>query len=319
MYRKNVAGQFLCFGLVNASTGAALASATVTVRRCIDGTFAAGGGTVTEDSGGLYKYALAQADTNGNDLSFYFTATNAIPVCINVLTTACDPSVATNFGITGIPAVASGSAGALLVDGTGTAAISNSSGKVLLQSTGLASVTAWTVAITGNITGALSGTVGGIAGTTQTLDTLQTALNSTHGAGSWATATSVTVSDKTGFSLATTQTFDNTGTWTGNLVGTVSLVTAVTGLTASNLDATVSSRLASASYTSPPSAVAISSQITTDHGTGSYVTATGFAVAGDAMALTPTYGAAGHVEVNIKYVNGTSVTGSGTSGSPWGP
>jgi hypothetical protein len=46
------------------------------------------------------------------------------------------------------------------------------------------------------------GNVGGIAGTTQTLDALQTALNTAHGAGSWATATSVTVSDKTGFKLA---------------------------------------------------------------------------------------------------------------------
>ena len=46
---------------------------------------------------------------------------------------------------------------------------------------------------------ALTGTtIGGIAGTTQTFDALQTAINSTHGAGSWA---NVTVSDKTGFSL----------------------------------------------------------------------------------------------------------------------
>jgi len=56
----------------------------------------------------------------------------------------------------------------------------------------------------GSVTGNVGGTVAGVAGTTQTLDALQTALNSAHGSGSWATATSVTVSDKTGFSLADT-------------------------------------------------------------------------------------------------------------------
>ena len=120
MLRKNVAGQFIHFAGIVASTGAALTGATFSYRRCIDGTFAAGGGTITEDTGlGFYKVALAQADTNGNDLGFFFTATTAVPVAINVITTACDPTAATNFGITGIPAVASGSAGALLVDGTG--------------------------------------------------------------------------------------------------------------------------------------------------------------------------------------------------------
>ncbi len=47
------------------------------------------------------------------------------------------------------------------------------------------------------------------------------------------------------------QTMDIVGNITGNLSGSVG---SVTGLTASNLDATVSSRLASASYTTPPTA-----------------------------------------------------------------
>lgn len=48
------------------------------------------------------------------------------------------------------------------------------------------------LAIVGSNVGTASsviGTVGGIAGTTQTLDALQTAQNSAHGSGSWATAT----------------------------------------------------------------------------------------------------------------------------------
>lgn len=136
MYRKNVSGQFVCFQGVDATTGGIKSGVTWTMRRCLDGTFAAGGGTVTEDgTTGWYKCALAQADTNGNDCSFNFTGTGAIPQTVNIVTTACDPTTATNFGITALPAVASGSAGAVLIDGTGTAAISNSGGKVLLQAT----------------------------------------------------------------------------------------------------------------------------------------------------------------------------------------
>ncbi|MES2342305.1 MAG: hypothetical protein V4597_11550 [Pseudomonadota bacterium] len=54
-----------------------------------------------------------------------------------------------------------------------------------------------TLASTTNITAGtiatVTGNVGGIAGTTQTLDALQTALASAHGAGSWATATGFAV------------------------------------------------------------------------------------------------------------------------------
>lgn len=116
MLRKNTAGQFLYFAGINATTGAALTGATFSVRRAIDGTFAAGGGTITEDTGlGFYKCALTQADTNGNDLAFFFTATNAIPVCINALTTATDPSTDTTqtgdaYARLGAPAGASVSA-----------------------------------------------------------------------------------------------------------------------------------------------------------------------------------------------------------------
>jgi hypothetical protein len=46
------------------------------------------------------------------------------------------------------------------------------------------------------------GNVGGIAGTTQTLDALQTALSSAHGAGSWATATGFSTLDAAGVRLA---------------------------------------------------------------------------------------------------------------------
>ena len=84
--RKNAAGQGLGFTLVNATTGAIVTGATVTVVRCIDGTFAAATGTVTESSG-HYWFTMSQADTNGDDISFLFTATGAVPVEKTIVTT----------------------------------------------------------------------------------------------------------------------------------------------------------------------------------------------------------------------------------------
>jgi hypothetical protein len=103
MYRKNVAGQHVCFQLLLTATGAVATGLTPAVRRCIDGTFAAGGGTVTEDgTTGSYKYAMSQADTNGNNISFIFTGTGAMPVCVNIVTTAADPTDAADFGLTNL-------------------------------------------------------------------------------------------------------------------------------------------------------------------------------------------------------------------------
>ena len=133
MFRKNVAGQFVTIAAINASTGAALTGATVSARRCLDGTFAAVTGTITEDTGtGFYKFAASQADTNGNNCSYFFTATSMIPVSLSMVTTAADPTDAVRFGLTALPNVASGSAGAVITSGTGTAQLSVSSGLVTL-------------------------------------------------------------------------------------------------------------------------------------------------------------------------------------------
>jgi hypothetical protein len=103
MLRKNVAGQFIYFAGINATTGAFLTGATFSGRRAIDGTFDAIGGAISEDTGtGFYKVALTQADTNGNDIAFFFTATNAVPVCMTVLATAANPSDVTAYGLTNI-------------------------------------------------------------------------------------------------------------------------------------------------------------------------------------------------------------------------
>lgn len=94
MYRKNTAGQFLHFQGVDATTGGIKSGVTWTMRRCLDGTFAAGGGTVTEDgTTGWYKCALAQADTNGNNCAANFTGTGAVPQTVNFITDGSPPDI----------------------------------------------------------------------------------------------------------------------------------------------------------------------------------------------------------------------------------
>jgi len=99
MFRKNTTGQFIHFQGVDSSTGGIKSGVSWTVRRCIDGTFAAATGTASEDgTTGWYKFAMSQADTNGNNIGFNFTGTGAVPQTVNIVTTACDPT-STAFGL----------------------------------------------------------------------------------------------------------------------------------------------------------------------------------------------------------------------------
>ena len=105
MYRKNVAGQFVYFAMINATTGAAMTGATVTAVIAKDGAAqGAAGGTTTERGGGQYEFALAQADTNANNFGLLFTATGAIPVSISIVATAADPTDAAGFGLSRLDA-----------------------------------------------------------------------------------------------------------------------------------------------------------------------------------------------------------------------
>jgi hypothetical protein len=139
----------------------------------------------------------------------------------------------------------------------------------------------------------------------------------------------VTISDKTGFKLAsdglalvTSWTVNITGNITGNLLGTVSTLTTYTGNTPqtgdafariglagvgltnlgdarfANLDATVSSRLATSGYTAPNN--------------------TGIATI-IASTAGLTFTVAGQVDANIQYVNDVQVAGTGATGNEWGP
>jgi len=143
MFRKNTSGQYIHVQGVDATTGGIKSGVTWTVRRCIDGTFAAATGTATEDgTTGWYKFALSQADTNGNNIAFNFTGTGAIPQTVNIVTTACDPtstafglSIAKTTNITGfndIAATAVVSSGAITTSGGAVSTVSTVTNAVTL-------------------------------------------------------------------------------------------------------------------------------------------------------------------------------------------
>lgn len=89
--QKNVAGQNVTFTMINATTGAVDASATVTVKVVKDnGTQASGAGTVTNSGNGQYNYAPTQAETNGTNVGFLFTATGDIAVSYSIWTDLTD-------------------------------------------------------------------------------------------------------------------------------------------------------------------------------------------------------------------------------------
>lgn len=247
MLRKNVSGQFVHIQGVSATTGGILTGATWTMRRCLDGTFAAGGATITEDStNGWYKVALTQADTNGNDVGYNFTATGAIPQTINDTTTACDPTTATNFGITSIPTASPGAANGLTIAGSNA---STTFGNLTVTTTAaLGSVTATAVAVSGNVS------MGNLSNAGLTTLTGNVSLGGTLGVTGTTTLAAVGTGAVTHTSLAvtgnmTTGNISNAGLTT--LTGNVSLggTLGVTGTTTLAAVGTGALTLASAAVT----------------------------------------------------------------------
>src|SRR5260221_2603166 len=88
MLRKTTDGQHVFFGLINATTGAALTGATVSGHMSLDASAqAAVNGTFTEMGLGQYRFDPAAADTNANFVGYLFSAASAIPVNANFITT----------------------------------------------------------------------------------------------------------------------------------------------------------------------------------------------------------------------------------------
>src|SRR5260370_1177052 len=83
---KNVANQHVTFVMFSQS-GVADTGATVSVFTTKDGgAQAAGGGTVTNLGLGQYDYLPTQAETNGTNVSFLFTATSDVIQNVSIFT-----------------------------------------------------------------------------------------------------------------------------------------------------------------------------------------------------------------------------------------
>lgn len=288
MFRKNVSGQYLYFCLVKASDGTALTGATVTGKRSIDGGAQASvTGTITEDAGGQYHIALSQADINGNDIAFLFTATGAIPVNLQVVTTAADPTNATTFGIGNIDAAVSSRstyAGAdtagtttLLTRIPGTVAAQTGDAYARLGAPAGATVSADVAAVKGDTGGLRTDYTTTRAGYLDALNGIVAAI--------WAYASRTltafgfsvtvgTVSDKTGYSLATApptavqvrQEMDSNSAKLANLDATVSSRStyaggAVASVTAPVTAGTVSDKTGYSLSVAPPTASDIATAV----------------------------------------------------------
>ena len=107
--------------MVNASDGSANTTATVSGFVSIDGgAQAAIGGSVANQGNGQYAVALSQADTNGNDIGFLFTATGCVPVGFTIVTTALNPyDTVRGLSGTALPNAAAEAAGGLYTQGNG--------------------------------------------------------------------------------------------------------------------------------------------------------------------------------------------------------
>lgn len=117
------------------TTATAISLVTMTV-----GTFTASGFKEIDAANmpGWYQLCPPDACFAAGDCAIHLKgATNMAPLPIEIQTVSFDPDDTVRLGLTAIPNVASGSAGALIVSGTGTAALSVASGLVTVAAAGL--------------------------------------------------------------------------------------------------------------------------------------------------------------------------------------
>lgn len=291
---------------ITAKTGL---SPTVTLSKS-GGSFASPSGSVSEIGSGWYKVAGNATDTGTlGPLVLHATGTGADPVDVIYRVVAHDVQDAVHLGLSCLPNVASGSSGAIPTTGTGSNQINVSGGRAdanvlywnsaavatpdtagypkttVKSGTGTGELSISSGVVSANMTqcggsavaaGAIPNVAAGSTGGLILIGIGTRDINPNAG------GVVITTTDKQAFFDFATSLLTTSGSWGKLLVD--------------NLDATVSSRLATASYTAPPSAATISTQVASDlqaaHGSGSWTTATGFAVAGDAMTLTSAYDAA---------------------------
>jgi len=89
MIRRNVAGQVIYLPQLTTTDGTPItSSATLTVAK--DGTEAASDGDLAHVSNGVWKYTPTQAETDAAIVGLILTGTSAVPVVLNLITTAAN-------------------------------------------------------------------------------------------------------------------------------------------------------------------------------------------------------------------------------------
>lgn len=210
---------------ISAKTGL---SPTVTLSKA-GGSFASPSGAVSEIANGWYKVAGNATDTGTlGPLILHASATGADATDMIFEVVAFDPQDTVRLGLTALPNVASGSAGAIPTTGTGSNQISVSSGQVILQAgTGTGQLDFTSGVVKANATQWLGGTIPAVNVTGVPLVDLKYTL----GTISPATAGSVRADAVTGAVGSVTGAVGSVtgavGSVTGNVGGSVASVTAV--------------------------------------------------------------------------------------------
>ena len=268
-------------------------------------TVASGAGTWTEIGNGQYYYEFTsgEVDTLGWIAVNIEKATVSRDFNAVVQVMAYDYAAATNLGLTAIPAVATGSAGAIPTTGTGANQIAvNGSGAistVVSVSGSVGSVTGnvggSVASVVGNVGGNLVGSIGSLTATAvqniwDDLTTNNTVVGSigkllvdnvnatissrATDAGVWAVGTRTLTAGTnivlakgtgiTGFNDITAQSVWDVATSSITAVGSIGVQLKT------NIDAAISSRMATFTYTTPPTVSQISTQVWTEPIPGSF-------------------------------------------------
>lgn len=238
--QKNTAGQKIGVQMVSATDGSAFTGAvtvSVTGDAGTQATGSVGSGACTHEGNGYHTYAPAQAETNYDLIAFTFTGTGAIPSTVQVYTSV-DANVTKLLGtawltptVAGTPDVNTKTITANAITATAINADAITDAKVAADVT-IASVTGAVGSVTGAV-GSVTGNVGGnVVGSTASVT---------------AGVTVTTNNDKTGYGLSAAAV---TAIWDA-LTAALTTVGSIGKLLVDNINATISSRLASASYTAP--------------------------------------------------------------------
>ena len=257
-------------------------SPTVTIRK-VGGSFASPSGSVTEIANGWYQVAGNATDSGTlGPLLLHATATGADPSDTLYEVVAHDVQDAVHLGLSCLPNVASGSAGAIPTTGTGSNQISVSSGLVTLAGvTHTGAVIPTTTAVTNAVvlpTGTGAGQISLSSGAvllqpTQTGVTIPTVTNLTNAP----TAGDLTATMKTSVTTAATAATPTAAAVTGAVGSVTAAVTLpsipANWITAAGINAAALNGKGDWNTTTPPTVAAIATGVWQDTTAGDFTVA----------------------------------------------